>query len=315
MSRRGHAGTQSAAPRRRSRSQFGRARRRSFAKLAEFVLEHADLCEISMRATSPGTRYLGGLKPMPTPAGVPVAMMSPGISVTPAEMVAMMVGTSKMRSRVLAFCRSSPLIQHRILGVGQIDLVPGHRPRTHRAERVLRLADEPLAVSALQIARRHIVDDGVAPDVIERARRLDAASALPDDDAEFGFVVDRFGDGPVDPNDVAMRDDAFGDFREDDRVFRRDAGRRAGIEAARCEFFGVLVVVLADAKDVSPRPRDRRFEARPRSWASATDRAARGSRPTTASTPHSASASERSNADTVFRRSSTMPTRRSPAMR
>src|SRR5580692_10108073 len=68
----------------------------------------------SMRATSPGTRYLGGEKPMPTPAGVPVAMTSPGRSVTPAEMVAMIVGTSKMRSRVLAFCRSSPLTQQRI---------------------------------------------------------------------------------------------------------------------------------------------------------------------------------------------------------
>ena len=33
---------------------------------------------ISMRTTSPAFRYRGGLKPMPTPAGVPVAMMSPG---------------------------------------------------------------------------------------------------------------------------------------------------------------------------------------------------------------------------------------------
>jgi hypothetical protein len=32
----------------------------------------------SIRATSPGAKYLGGEKPMPTPARVPVAMTSPG---------------------------------------------------------------------------------------------------------------------------------------------------------------------------------------------------------------------------------------------
>ena len=42
-------------------------------------------------------------------------MTSPGISVTPAEIVAMIVGTSKMRSLVLASWRNSPLIQHWIL--------------------------------------------------------------------------------------------------------------------------------------------------------------------------------------------------------
>ena len=51
---------------------------------------------------------------MPTPAGVPVAITSPGCKVMPAEMVSMIVGTSKMRSRVLALCRNSPLIQHLI---------------------------------------------------------------------------------------------------------------------------------------------------------------------------------------------------------
>ena len=33
---------------------------------------------ISMRTTSPAFRYFGGVKPMPTPTGVPVAMTSPG---------------------------------------------------------------------------------------------------------------------------------------------------------------------------------------------------------------------------------------------
>ena len=82
----------------------------------------------------------------------------------------MIVGTSKIRSRVLAFWRNSPLIQHWIFVSCEIDLVPGHRPGPHRAESVLRLADQPLAVAALQVARGYVVDDGVAPDVIERVR-------------------------------------------------------------------------------------------------------------------------------------------------
>src|SRR4051812_5999670 len=68
--------------------------------------------EIEMRTVSPAFRKRGGSKPMPTPAGVPVAMMSPGRRVVPAEIVAIRVGMSKMRSRVLALWRSSPLTQH-----------------------------------------------------------------------------------------------------------------------------------------------------------------------------------------------------------
>ena len=59
--------------------------------------------------TSPLVRYRGGVKPMPTPTGVPVAMMSPGWRVMPALMVSIIVGMSKIRSAVVAFCRVSPL--------------------------------------------------------------------------------------------------------------------------------------------------------------------------------------------------------------
>lgn len=37
------------------------------------------------RTRSPGWRYFGGVNPMPTPAGVPVAMMSPGMRRVVAE--------------------------------------------------------------------------------------------------------------------------------------------------------------------------------------------------------------------------------------
>ena len=46
---------------------------------------------------------------MPTPAGVPVAMMSPGYSVMPREQVSISVAMSKIRSRVRPSCRSSGL--------------------------------------------------------------------------------------------------------------------------------------------------------------------------------------------------------------
>lgn len=50
---------------------------------------------ISISTTSPDRRNFGGSKPMPTPSGVPVAMMSPGSNVMPLEMVAMSFGMSK----------------------------------------------------------------------------------------------------------------------------------------------------------------------------------------------------------------------------
>src|SRR5688572_21388804 len=63
---------------------------------------------ISRRTRSPRFRYFGGLKPMPTPTGVPVAMTSPGCSVMPCEMHSISAGTSKIRSRVCASWRFSP---------------------------------------------------------------------------------------------------------------------------------------------------------------------------------------------------------------
>ena len=47
-----------------------------------------------MRTTSPFFRNFGGLKPMPTPAGVPVAMTSPGSSVMASLIASIRVGMS-----------------------------------------------------------------------------------------------------------------------------------------------------------------------------------------------------------------------------
>src|SRR5690348_14096828 len=43
--------------------------------------------DIDIDTSSPALRKRGGLKPIPTPAGVPVAMTSPGWRVRPAEIV------------------------------------------------------------------------------------------------------------------------------------------------------------------------------------------------------------------------------------
>ena len=64
-----------------------------------------------IETTSPSCKNTGGSYPMPTPTGVPVAMMSPAISVIPDEIAAIKVGISKINSDSLASWRSSSLMR------------------------------------------------------------------------------------------------------------------------------------------------------------------------------------------------------------
>ena len=57
---------------------------------------------------SPGWSQRCGVRPMPTPDGVPVETMSPGNSGVMDEMYSMSSGILKISSRVLEFCRFSP---------------------------------------------------------------------------------------------------------------------------------------------------------------------------------------------------------------
>lgn len=59
--------------------------------------------------TSPGFKNFGGVKPIPAPAGVPVAMMVPGFNVMPFESSLTMWSIPKISSSVLLSCLSSPL--------------------------------------------------------------------------------------------------------------------------------------------------------------------------------------------------------------
>ena len=71
-------------------------------------------CRIPMPSTSPSTlspgfKNTGGTRAKPTPDGVPVLIMSPGSNVKPADKLSIVVGMSKIMSRVLPSCITSPL--------------------------------------------------------------------------------------------------------------------------------------------------------------------------------------------------------------
>ena len=59
------------------------------------------------------------------------------------------------------------------------DLVRRHQARTHWAETVDALADEPLLVARLKVTQRDIVDDGVAEAVIKGGLLCDTAPPFP----------------------------------------------------------------------------------------------------------------------------------------
>src|SRR5262249_39785336 len=64
---------------------------------------------ISASTTSPFLRKIGGSRPAPTPAGVPVEMTSPGSSVVNVEIIATIAATGKIICPVLASCIVLPL--------------------------------------------------------------------------------------------------------------------------------------------------------------------------------------------------------------
>src|SRR5256885_1719693 len=63
---------------------------------------------ISSSTTSPGFSHSGGVRPIPTPSGVPVKMTSPGCRVRPADSSAMIRATGKTMCFVLESCFTAP---------------------------------------------------------------------------------------------------------------------------------------------------------------------------------------------------------------
>jgi len=79
--------------------------------LATAGFSRTPIPSISTRTRSPGLIQRRGLREVPTPAGVPVATMSPGSSVITAESSAMMRATPNTISDVEEFCStSSPIV-------------------------------------------------------------------------------------------------------------------------------------------------------------------------------------------------------------
>ena len=75
--------------------------RQLFFSLSYFTLFFSiPMAGMVISTVSPEWRKRGGLKPTPTPLGVPVAMMSPGKRVVPWEMVWISSGMVKMNSPV-----------------------------------------------------------------------------------------------------------------------------------------------------------------------------------------------------------------------
>ena len=116
--------------------------------------------------TSPGWRNSGGVRAKPTPAGVPVAMMSPGSSVRGRPLGDDRRDIEKhVRRRVFlldgAIHREA---QGERLRIG--NLIRRHDDWSHWTGAVQALAEEPLdAGTILDVARAEVVDDGVAEDV------------------------------------------------------------------------------------------------------------------------------------------------------
>ena len=116
--------------------------------------------------------------------------MSPGSSVIRPERWATSAGTEKIRS-----CGAGRL--HRLPVQGQRDLdavvrprlVGRHERRPARGRPVEDLARHPLRRGELQVARRQVVEQHVAGDVVQGLRLRDVAAAAPDHERDLGLVV------------------------------------------------------------------------------------------------------------------------------
>ena len=127
---------------------------------------------ISTRTTSPTlSRPSGnGWRTAPTPAGVPVAITSPGSSVNASDRCATCSKQSKIISPVLPSWRSSPLTQVLMREVVRVaELVGGDEPGPERAVGVEGLAHRHGRRAQLPVAHGDVVGDRVAGDHLVRA--------------------------------------------------------------------------------------------------------------------------------------------------
>ena len=202
---------------------------------------------MSTSITSPGLRYTGGFRAKPTPAGVPVAMTSPGSSVMLLVMNSMSSGTRKIRWAVLESCITVPLsvsVMRSVCGSGISSVVTMVWPIGANVSHDLPRCH--CTVAKLKIARGDVVERGVAQHEVVRAVGAHVLRAASDDDGELSLVVDLLARRGNDDR-LAWRDDAARELREDHRRLRND----------ELALLGMIAIVQPDAHDLA-RTRDGR---------------------------------------------------------
>jgi hypothetical protein len=88
--------------------------------------------EMSTSTTSPAFIHSGGVRPAPTPPGVPVTITSPGSSRAHVEQYSMSCGTSKQSSPTLSSCTTSPfkrVVSRSFFTSGSSSAVTSHGPK------------------------------------------------------------------------------------------------------------------------------------------------------------------------------------------
>lgn len=137
-------------------------------------------------------------------------------------------------------------------GVLGAECVGGDDPRAHGAQAVEGFAEEPLAVVLLQVACGHVIDDGVAPYVSVGVFPGNAFAAFADDHGQLCFIVQLARDRGVQGDRGVMADHRLWGLGENHRKLRGDFPvLGAVVETRLAELRRVLVIVLADAKDIS----------------------------------------------------------------
>ena len=130
----------------------------------------------SVSITSPTWSHSCGVRPMPTPSGVPVEMMSPGSSVQPQrEHLDRLVDREDHVGGVAVLLLDTVDAKLDRFALRVAEFVGRDDDRPHRAEGVEALALEELHVRALQVARADVVDHGVAEDMRHRIAAADVA--------------------------------------------------------------------------------------------------------------------------------------------
>ena len=151
-------------------SRRHRQRRGSRGRVGDTGLRSVPMLEISTSTVSPGFIQTGGLRPAPTPPGVPVTMTSPGSSCVERRAVLdelRHVEAELADALVLHDGAVQARRQRELARIG--DLVRRHEPRAERAARVEVLARRELRRMPLEVAHAAVVEAAIARDVVERA--------------------------------------------------------------------------------------------------------------------------------------------------